>query len=73
MKVSKKINGCTIELIIEKIKDYTRYTMYQVSRMVNGKKVSLYKECFSDFDIQKIIKDGYRIYDYDECDDVCLF
>lgn len=73
MKISKQVNGHYVELIIDKIKDYVdervKYATYQVSRMVNGKKEPLYTECFSDFDIKRIIKDGCRIYEYDRRDD----
>lgn len=74
MTVNKKVNGHTIELIMEKIEDhareysmYDKYAVYQVSKMVNGEKVPLYKECFSDFDIQRIENNGYKLDNY--CDD----
>ena len=80
MTIIKKHNGHTIELIIDKIKEYTKdyskYAIYQVSKMINGKKVPLYKECFTDVDIQRIENNSYELeddeddFEFDGCDDI---
>lgn len=77
MTIYKEINGHVIELFIEKIGEYTKensnveYGIYQVYKVVNGNKVPLYKECFTDFDIHKIENDGCRINGDDEVFDDC--
>lgn len=60
MKIMVRVNGHDIELLLDKIKECARFSIYQVSQLVNGEKVPLYKECFSDFDICKIIENNYR-------------
>ena len=67
MKITKNINGYDVELILDKIKDYDRFSIYQVSRLVNGVKTPLYKECYSDFDICEIVNNDYKLGD-DEYD-----
>lgn len=60
MKLIKTVEGHDIELCIDKIEDHPRCDLYQVYRVVDGVKVPLYKECFSDYDINKLIENGYR-------------
>lgn len=60
MIINKNENGHHVELVLDLIKDYGRYGLYQVSRVVNGVKRPLYQECFSEFDISKIIKNEYK-------------
>ena len=57
MKIKKIVQGRVIELVIEKIKDYPRYTLYWVC--MNGKK--LYRQCFTKFQIKEIVKNGRMI------------
>lgn len=66
MKITKHINGCAIELILDKIKNYHKFSMYQVSRMINGVKVPLYKQCYSDHQIQELERNGYVIIPVDD-------
>lgn len=60
MKLIKTVEGHDIELEIDKIEDHPRCDLYQVYRVVDGVKVPLYKECFSDYDINKLIENGCR-------------
>ena len=61
MKITKYMEGHYVELIIEKIRDYARYGLYQVYSVVDGVKKPLYKECFSDHQICEIINNRYSI------------
>lgn len=60
MKLIKTVEGHDIELWIDKIEDHPRCDLYQVSKVVDGVKVPLYKESFSDYDIAKLVENGYR-------------
>lgn len=61
MKITKYMEGQIVELVIDKIKDYARFGLYQVSRVVDGVKTPLYKECFSDHQICEIVNNRYRV------------
>lgn len=61
MKIIKYMEGLSIELIFDKIKKYDRYNLYQVSKLVNGVKMPLYKECFSKIQLAEIAKNRYKI------------
>lgn len=65
MKITKYMNGQTIELILDKIKDYRKYTMYQVSKMVNGVKKPLYRQCYSDYQMRELERNNYTIIQMD--------
>ena len=54
LKMFVDVNGHRIELRLDKIKKYTRYSLYQVSKVVDGVKVPVYQECFSDFDVKRL-------------------
>lgn len=56
MKIKKKVQGKEIELELVKIKDYPRYSLYQVYKLVNGKRIPLYQECYTKLQIEEIIK-----------------
>ena len=58
MKIKKRVQGIDIELKLVKIKDYSRYTLYQVCKLVNGKYIKLYKECYTKLQIREIIAKG---------------
>ena len=45
MKFKKRNYGDITEIEIEKIKDYDRFSLYQLYKMVDDKKIPLYKEC----------------------------
>lgn len=61
MKITRLINGHRVELILEKIEEYERYSLYQVYKLVNGVKVPIRQECYTDFQINEIINDGYKL------------
>lgn len=63
MQVTKKVQGSKILLELDKIKDYSRFTLYQVSKYINGIKTALYKETYTDLDIKEIEKNGNVIND----------
>lgn len=71
MKIIKIIQGHEIELELDKIKSYDRFTLYQVSRVVDGVKVPLYKQCFTNLQLRKIVVSGCELNeetDYDNLD-----
>lgn len=76
-KITKMISGHRIELILEKIKEYPRFSMYQVYKMINGVKTPLRQETYTDFEIRELAKNGYCLgdvepdneIDYDEYND----
>lgn len=61
MKIKKRVQGHDIELELVKIKDYPRYSLYQVCKLVNGKRIPLYQECYTQLQIKEIIRRGYWI------------
>lgn len=61
MEFNMLIGGQDIVLVLDKIKEYPRCTLYQVSTLEDGVKVPKYQECFSDTDIRSFINNGYRI------------
>lgn len=58
MKIIKEIQGHKIAQEIIKIKDYPRYALYQVNKIENGKRIPLYKQCFTNLELQEIIRKG---------------
>ncbi len=56
MKILKRLQGEVIDLEFEKIRDYKKYSLYQVYKVVNGEKIKLYKQCYNDFDLKEIGK-----------------
>ncbi len=36
MKIKKRVQGYDIELELAKIEDFSRYTLYQVYKLING-------------------------------------
>ena len=69
MKITKRVDGHIIELIIDPIEEYVNgnnsYWRCQVSKMVDGKKIPMYEECFSSLVMRDIENNQYQI-DEDE-------
>lgn len=63
MKIKKKVQGQDVELELVKIKDYPRYSLYQVYKLVNGKRIAMYQECYTKLQIEEIIKNKNIITD----------
>lgn len=63
MKIKKKVQGQDVELEFVKIKDYPRYGLYQVYKIINGKRIPLYKVCYTNLQIKEIIKNKNIITD----------
>lgn len=63
MKIKKNIQGEVLELELEKIRDYPRYSLYQVYKLVNGKRIPLYKQCYTQLQLKEIIRKGFCIDD----------
>jgi len=61
MRIRKTIQGVTVELELEKIRDYPRFSLYQVYKIVKGKRIEAYKKCYTQLQILDIIKKGYCI------------
>ena len=68
MKIFKNVDGTIVELIVDKLEECFRgnvkYNICQVSKLVDGVKVPLYRECFSDSEIHKMESNGYKIKGY---------
>lgn len=58
MKIIRETQGQKIAQEIIKIKDYPRYALYQVNKIENGKRIPLYKQCFTNLELQEIIRKG---------------
>jgi hypothetical protein len=56
MKIIKKLHGDIINLEVEKIKDYGAYSLYQVYKVVNGKRIPIYTETYTDRELEEIHK-----------------
>lgn len=56
MEIIKRVMGHDIKLVIIKIKDYPRYRLYQVYKIINKKYIPLYKTCFTDYQMCEIAK-----------------
>lgn len=61
MKIKKKVQGKTINLEFIKIKEYPKYSLYQVYKIIDKKRILLYKECYTDPQIREIIDKGYWV------------
>ena len=58
MKFKKRNYGDITEIEIEKIKDYGRFSLYQLYKIVDDKKIPLYKECYNKEQLIKIAERG---------------
>lgn len=54
MKFKKRNYGDITEIEIEKIKDYGRFSLYQLYKIVDDKKIPLYKECYNKEHLKEI-------------------
>ena len=61
MKIIKRVQGDNIELEIVKIKEYPRYSLYDVYKNVNGKRKFLYKQCYTKLQLNEIKAKGFCI------------
>lgn len=61
MKIKKSIQGNIVTLELEKVCDYPRFTLYQIYKLEKDKRIPLYKECLTPFDIMRIIRRGYWV------------
>lgn len=59
MRVTKRVQGQNITLELEKIKDYPRFSEYQVYKIVGTERIPVYKTCLSDFQIKEIVVNKY--------------
>ena len=63
MKIKKSISGDLVELELTKIQEYKTFNLYQVTKKVNGKEIATYRECYTQKQLDKIIKNGNMIGD----------
>ena len=63
MKIKKDISGDLVELELTKIQEYKTLSLYQVTKTVNGKEIATYRECYTQKQLDKIIKNGNMIGD----------
>lgn len=52
MKIRKIVQGQIVNLELVKIKDYSRYTLYQVYKLVNGNRIPIYKTTYTKLQIK---------------------
>lgn len=58
MRLKSIVFGKEVELEIRKIKDYSKFGLYQVYRIEEDELVPLYKTCYTQLDILKIKNQG---------------
>lgn len=63
MKIKKKVQGQDVELELVKIKDYPRYGLYQIYKIVNGKRIPVYKECYTKLQLKELAEKDFCISD----------
>jgi hypothetical protein len=61
MRIKKKVQGKWIDLELEIIKKYPRYTRYQVYKLVGNERIPAYTECYSNWQLVELAKNGYVI------------
>jgi len=61
MRIKKYVQGKWIDLELEKIKKYPRYTRYQVYRLDGDKRTPLYTECYSNWQLVELAKKRYIV------------
>lgn len=57
----KKVMGHDIKLEIELLQRYPNGGLYQVYKLKNGKRIPLYKESYTDLQIQNIVLNQYIV------------
>lgn len=53
MKIHKIENGISIITEFIKIKEYERFSLYQVYLIQGNKKIPIYKECYTDMQLKE--------------------
>lgn len=53
-----KLRVGSIELELEEIKEYQKFTLYQVYKIIGKEKISLYKTCYTKFQLQQLREQG---------------
>lgn len=56
IKLKKSVYGNIVDLELEEIKKYPDYTLYQVYRIIDGKRKAVYKESFTEAELNELIK-----------------
>ena len=59
MKFKKRVNWVMVDVEIEKIKNYGKFSLYQVYKLVGGDRIPLYKRTFTSEQLQDIIDKHY--------------
>lgn len=59
MKFKKRVNWVMVDVEIEKIKNYGKFGLYQVYKLVGGDRIPLYKRTFTSEQLQDIIDKHY--------------
>lgn len=63
MRIKKKVSGKWVDILMEKIKRYPRYTLYQCVNVTYGRYIPLYKETFTREQLKEIVKNKYVVTD----------
>lgn len=56
MNIIKIVQGRKVEVELIKIKDYPNYSLYNVIKYVDGKAVNMYKETYTDLQLEEIFR-----------------
>ena len=65
MKFKKRVNWVMVDMEIEKIKNYGKFSLYQVYKLVGGNRTPLYKRTFTEEQLQDIIDKNYILTEED--------
>ena len=59
--IERTVYGDKIKLLIEKIKEYDKFTIYQVYKVDNNNKIPLYKESYTCEQLKEFMKNKQNI------------
>jgi hypothetical protein len=61
MHVTRINDGHRVDLVLDKVKSYARFSLYQISKIVDGVKIPLYRETFTVREIREIFNNGHKL------------
>ena len=61
INIERNVYGDKIKLLIEKIKEYDKFTIYQVYKVDNNNKIPLYKESYTCEQLKEFMKNKPNI------------
>lgn len=71
MYFKMSVYGDIVDLKIEKIKSYPRFTLYQVYKIEKNKKIPVYKTCYTELQLKEIRrKQNFINFEEDNIDEI---